>query len=141
MSDITFHLTDASGKPHKWDVTLHPGGEGYALSLRLTALGLPLVGKVMSVLEGEADATDSIDDAAALAAEVLTKVDGPELTEQLLLHARRDGAVLVGKAFDDAFRGNYSELYEALGRIVAANRFFPLPSTFYEEGAKALEAA
>jgi len=136
--DHEFVVIDADGKPHTYHLTLHPGGEGYELSLELTRLGLPLLGEAMSLVEDGADDA-TLQAAAKVAGEVLASVDGPALTERLLRHTWRDGAP-VETVFDVAYRANYAELYQALAKVVAFNRFFPLPSTFYS-AAESLAAA
>lgn len=133
--DHTFDLTDADGTRHSYGVTLHPGGEGYALSLELVRLGLPVLGKLAGLLEGlpeEGDTADlGLDGAAELAAKVLGSVDGPALTRRILAHTHRDGHPLASDVvFDQLARGNYAEVYQAVAQVVAYNRFFPVPTSF-----------
>lgn len=127
--DHEFELTDAEGKRHTYKVELHPGGEGYALSLELTRLGLPLLGKAVTLLEGGDEDDIDIDAATEVAAKVLGSIDGPELTRRILKHTLRDD-VPVEAVFDTFARGNYAEVYQAIGQVIAANRFFPVPTTF-----------
>lgn len=58
----------------------------------------------------------------------------PELARRILSRTLRDGKPLFvagnGQAFEQAYQANYGELLQAVFRVCAINRFFPLPGTF-----------
>ena len=156
---ITFTLEGADGRSHKYDLTLHPPTEGQRIMWRMIALaagpagdlvrGLvsveDLVEKITSEDGGLTDLLDSPEALTELMG-VLGDIDWgsvgdrlgkdllqaapDDLTLKLLRYASRDGQALANEShFNDAYRGNYWEMLQALFRIVRENRFFPLPGT------------
>lgn len=152
---IVFTLRDAKGKPHRYDVDLHPASEGQVIVWTLIGLAAEPFGRLaadlvtgdeilaaLSEMKG-GDAGGVLDDPAALA-KLLERVDmarigadvrkaltsglnAPELTTQILRYTLRDGTPLDDpQTFSNAYRGNYGELLSALLRIVRENGFFPL---------------
>lgn len=150
----TFELTGADGNVHQYELTPHTADEGLIIVYRLMGLGAEPVGRlVQGVLEsgevigkigdafneGGSAAVMSLDwtdlakalDVSGLGkalGEVLATGAAPELTREILKHARRDGQALnTTVGFGAAYRQNYAEMLAAVWRVITINRFLALP--------------
>jgi hypothetical protein len=150
----SFQLTDAQGKSHNYVVVEHPAGEGMEIMYQLLSLGSPtvlglvgaalnstdLLGAVGRALRG---GDSGIADKAALGRQLagldlasvgievgkaLGAGTAPSLTRQVLSRVHRDTHKLDPATFDRAFQANYWELLQLLWRVIAINRFFPVPA-------------
>ena len=128
MSDIiTFTVKDREEKPHTYEMTLMPAGEGMQFTYELSAM---LGGAVASLTEGEETISEALQPA-------LSRLDPKRLsaiTAQLLATVTRDGLPMHGHEFDKAYRGNYQEMLLATGRVIQENRFIPLLDGLIAQG-------
>ena len=141
---VTFELADHAGQAHSYLCALHDVDEGQRLLWALVAVGGEPLGALLQgaagrlIAEGTsmADLLDS--DAAALLGAVdwsalgrnlstaVARSDMPGLTRLILKRTRRDGQPLADNtAFNQAYRGNYGELLQALWQVIRANRLLP----------------
>ena len=141
-----FTVEDASGVSHSYSATYHIASEGFAISVELVqVLGEPLLRALGDIQEVAQDAVtavaagapeeveallDGVDLAGAMAAlRSLDPVTVVNLGQRILKYTSRDGKRLQGHDFDVAYRGNYTELYMALWKVIEANRFVPFLGT------------
>jgi hypothetical protein len=142
---IKFSLKDKSGNNHQYELTLHPPSEsGIRIALQIAGLGIePLAEMVGGILsELDLDGVQSMLDLDVEA--ILTKVDfskigeklrpallsgdSPGLLMDILSLTYRDGKSLSDpEVFNPAYRGNYMELWKAVGKVIQINDFLPLP--------------
>lgn len=116
---IEFTITDHSGTPHEYVVPLFSVDEGLAL-----------FGQIMALFSGPiAAALDERGAGKALGEHLRDTLMGgapPKLLLALVGQASRDGKPLRDKVNrDDAFAGNYAELYAAAWKIVVGNGWLP----------------
>lgn len=142
--EFTLQSDDGDESAH-YVVHLHPAREGWKLGMEVVALLAPAVGviagavtemnlpmkmgEVMSAAEKMA-AKGGIDtelsgptlaNASGTIGKIAAKLAEDEnLTHRLLKYTTRNGKG-VSAVFDVAYQGNYGELVQALGRVVAAN--------------------
>ena len=136
-----FELTDSQGISHKYSVMLHPASAGVRLSVQLVRLLGPTLLAVadMSVAGpmGDTDASsilEKIDSSAISGAfAALEDVDSDKLLAQLFAQTTRGGHALtsggaLNETFNNAYRGNYLEMWQAAVKVVMLNNFLPLDS-------------
>jgi hypothetical protein len=150
-----FQLTDADGNLHDYLVTEHPAGDGTEIVFELLGLGAPtalqLAGAALTsddllrAILGVAGGAGFNADTGAAALAELADIDfgkaGGEiqrafgtgkapmaLVRKLVSRAWRDGQK-VAEVYDQAYQANYWELAQLVGKIIAINRFFPVPPT------------
>lgn len=156
---VHFTLTDADGAAHEYTVVPHPGTSGRRIVMKLAGMAAPALGeaaKALTTAIGEAADADKAAEAQAGPAaigklldaeigQVLGAVDFGRIGEHVAAAAgefddrlfaelfsltSRDGTPLdKTSAFDAAYTANYVEMFKAVGKIIAVNRFFPLPGT------------
>jgi hypothetical protein len=104
-----FVLVDHLGVEHQYKMTLHsPKSGGLNIIKDLT----PIFVAVASAVNGK-----EVDMATAI-----SQIEG--LIERMVMLVHRDGKPLRdAKVFDEAFMGNYQELYTLLAKVVEVNRF------------------
>lgn len=123
---LTFELTDADGDAHEYQLTRHPAsrGEGLWLTTWFTAhAGGQLAGLVAG------GGLDAGVDLSSLRDAMLS--DGEDVVGRIVAHTFRDGKRLADEhEFSKAYAGNYAEMWACVGKVVALNRFFPLPPTW-----------
>ncbi len=143
---IRFQLEDWEGKPHDYILTLHLGGEGALLAMRIgSLLADPLV-QLMASVVSESGAV-SLEALMSMGTEILKKVDaraiGPAVSaalasevgqrivrKDLIKYVVRDGHDLSNAThFDKAFQGNYLELTKLVWEVAKSNRFLPSAAT------------
>ena len=136
----TATVKDAEVKPHRYEVQLHPGTEGYRLANGLTktasgAIGELLVGANLDKATGGLDdALDAVD-ISRLGPALQQALGGlPQpIVMQVLKYTNRDGKPLSDPAvFDVAYRRNYFEVIAALYLVCRFNRFFPVPDSLWD---------
>ena len=143
---ITFALDDAEGNSHQYEMYYHPAGDGFKISIELVqALGEPLLRAIGDFADAAQEAVsggsaegllDDVDLAGAMAALRSLSPDVlVDLGKRLMCKTTRDGAWAKGQTFDTAYRGNYTELYSALWKVIEANRFIPFLGTLSESPA------
>jgi hypothetical protein len=135
QQETTFTLEGADGEKHTYDVALHPGLEGSQIALRLyTMAGEPL-GELVQTF-AQSDDLDGEDDAGELLSEVdmssvvsnirdaIMSLDSEAFLLEVLKYTDRDGQPLKKEInFDEAYRGNYGELWQAVWKVIEANGF------------------
>lgn len=144
MQTETFELEGEDGEMHSYKVDLHPGSKGARLAIKLYSLaGEPIGELIQTYMKVENIDLDSENGAQRLLSEVdfsdvakhvraaLTKLDTDELIDDVFCYTRRDGQDLSKRTyFDQAYRGNYGELFRAAWKIVQANGFLSSFATF-----------
>lgn len=153
MDPVRFHLKDRNGELHEYEVGYHTPSEGTRLALtilsclaepgaRLIQEVLPRIDKIQDLgLSGDMDVSEAIPavvkaldglDIAAVGvdvAQVLRNLE-PALVKACFSKTKRDGKYLAqDQNYDEAYAGNWGELYKALMRIVRVNDFVPFLST------------
>lgn len=140
-----FTLTDRDENDHEYRCTEHPTDEGFDLQLELAEILATLPSVVLSVLEaleGVKPSDDDDDDSKAAPSDPLAvskalrevpraivRAGGSKLVIKILKHTeRQEGAegtsfvkLTAAIARDNAYAGNYGELYKALWEIMQAN--------------------
>ncbi len=122
---IEFTLKDAKGLEHRYEMTLMPAGAGMRVTFELSSI-------LSGLLEGFEDVEDA--NLFALLAPVLKGMDPDHLTDlgkRLLATVDRNGSRMMGRDFDKAYRGNYTEMLLAMARVIQENRFVPLLDGFF----------
>jgi hypothetical protein len=123
MSAIKFTLTDSDGASHDYNMTRHLGGEGSMLT-----------GSVVDLMKQDiATLLDGVD-ASSLGPAIAEVMQDPKahrlVRKDLMKYVTRDGKPLANDTnFDQAFQGNYSELFTLCWEVAKRNRFLPLGST------------
>lgn len=146
MSAIRFTLPDSSGESHDYTMTLHLGGEGSILAMQIMGfIAEPALNAVMGLLEHSGgtgaqlldlqtsalfDGLDQSTIGPALG-RILTNPDAHKIVRRdLVKYVHRDGKPLAQDTnFDQAFQGNYGELFKVVWEVAKRNRFLPLGST------------
>lgn len=127
---------------HSYEGLTHGPSEGIVIALTLKSM-LPevLLEGILAFADASDEGMEDLD-----VQEILGKLDServgpalssalarlaekPKLIERLFAQTSRDGKALrTPTNFEAAYAGNYLELYQAAGQIIAANGFIPLPS-------------
>lgn len=131
-----FSLKDRHGKAHSYTVPLHPAAEGSALVWQLMAgASSPLIRTVVaSQSGGDWMANLDVGGAAKDVTDFITKSDMLALQDKLLRYVSRDGKRLADSdEFDRAFRANYGELMQLLGKVIQVNHFLGLLDMLWSE--------
>jgi len=135
----TFKIGD-----HEYLTSEHPGTEGQRVSWALLGSAAEPLGRLLGQVFSEEGALDRLQaegatltsmvdglDLAKAGADlgsILALVDGPALTRQILRHTLRDDQPLDRDAvFDEAYAGNYAEMFRAVFKVAMINGFFPVP--------------
>jgi len=146
MSAIKFSLDDSNGESHNYTMTLHLGGEGSLLAMQIMGfVAEPAIGAMLGLFDR---ATGSVTDLLSLdVSALLDGIDaasvGPAIAgvladpkthrivkRDLVKYVHRDGKPLSNDTnFDQAFQGNYAELFKLCWEVAKSNRFLPLGST------------
>ena len=146
MSAIKFSLTDSGGQPHDCTLTLHLGGEGSLLAMQIMGFfAEPAISAMLGLLDksrGSVADLMSLDVSALLegidagaVGPAIGKVLADPMAHRMVRHdlvkyTYRDGKALAdATAFDQAFQGNYSELFTLCWEVAKRNSFLPLGST------------
>ena len=138
-----FETIDSFGEKHKYVCEFHPfESDANVLAWRLLELMseplakmipalFPSGGKMSSAnLQSIAEELNFSGDELMIVVKdignLIGKLNMPALTNELLKYAVRDGKALSDPDNrDDAFSGNFGEVYKALYQIVRQNNFFP----------------
>lgn len=141
---IRFELVDSYGEPHQYSLTLHPGGEGSLIAMQLAAMvSEPIIGLLTGLLSGsgsvslkgllDADLGAMLEalDASSIGPSVAKALASPEaqrmIRSDFVRYIARDGKQLSNATnFDQAFQGNYLELFKLSWEVAKRNRFLPL---------------
>lgn len=102
-----FEIEDIMGMKHEYRLALHtPKTGGLKIAKDIGSLFLPALGNKTKI------------------GETIVSVDFENLVDRLMMFVHRDGKALREAVhFDQAFSGNYGELYELVGTVVKANNF------------------
>jgi hypothetical protein len=141
----TFSLTDRDGADHQYRCTEHPTDEGFDLQLELAEILATVPSVVLALLEaleGAKPPDDDDDDSSPQPSDPLAvskalrelpraiiRAGGSKLVIKILKHTERqegaEGTTFVKLnatiARDNAYAGNYRELYRALWEVMKAN--------------------
>ena len=136
-----FELTDSQGVSHKYSVMLHPASAGVRLSVELVRLLGPTLLAFADVSVngpiGDADVAEILSkiDMSTLSSAfaALEDVDSDRLLAQIFAQTARGGHGLtsggaLNETFNNAYRGNYLEMWQAAVKVVVLNNFLPLGS-------------
>lgn len=124
---------------HTYAILLHPAEEGWPLAAEIASLAAEPFARVIDAwLKTSKDLEDGLDFTEVLkgldwgqvgkdVAEALRLLaKRPDLLKKLFSHTTRNGKPLSHPLnFDEAFRGNYKEMGQALFEVVKANGFLP----------------
>jgi hypothetical protein len=141
-----FTLADREGMEHAYQCTEHPADEGFDLQLDLAEIMATVPPVILAGLEamesmdseeaakqGQGPTPPSFNPAtlagaAAAVPQAIAKAGGSRLVIRILKHTKRQAA--EGSNFqalsselqrDEAYAGNYAEMYKAIWEVVKAN--------------------
>jgi hypothetical protein len=127
----TFQMKDRKGVAHTYKVvSLLRASVSLPLALRYQAV---LSSKLLNFLAGDGMDGDA-KEIGALAAQAFGQLaDKPELIHGLFANVTRDGKLLEDEPmFDEAYSGNWDELYMAIPKLLLLNGIIPFSDTISE---------
>lgn len=139
-----FQLEGSDGETHEYRVNLHPASDGARIAIKLYSLaGEPIGELIQTYVKSEGLDLDSEDGAQAIMAELdfaevaghvreaLVRLDTDDLLKSLFQNVKRDGEDMANRTyFDQAYRGNYGEMFKAAWRVIKVNGFLHSFGTF-----------
>ena len=139
IQPINFTLTDSQGVGHAYSCSAHGACEGQHIMFKLLGAGLGAIAPVLTVMASrgklslDSDMSEllkgvDLSPATSAVQEFLMRPDIAPMIKSILRLTTRDGVSLYNDGdFGIAYQANYSELLQAIWKVIGYNGFLPLP--------------